>query len=140
MKSAISIRSGLIGRCLSAFVSIALLADAAVNLFFPEAISSEMVATGFALAQSFPLGMIMLACTVIYIIPSTSFWGAILVTGFLGGAICVHFRLGEWASPPQFVAIALGVATWAGLYLRDERVRSLFSGRDRASANSALAP
>lgn len=127
MENETSYRSVFVGRCLSAVVSLVLLADAAVNLLYPEAILAEMSATGFSLAQSFPLGVIMIACAVIYIIPATSFWGAILITGFLGGAICAHFRLGEWASPPIFVAIALGVATWAGLYLRDGRVRALFS-------------
>jgi hypothetical protein len=119
-------------------VSLVLLADAAINLLYPEAILAEMSATGFSLEQSSPLGMIMVTCTVIYIIPTTSFWGAIIITGFLGGAICAHFRLGEWASPPMIVAITLGVATWAGLYLRDGRVRSLFSGRDRTRANSLV--
>jgi len=45
--------------------------------------------------------------------------------GFLGGAICVHFRLGEAGSPPQLISLLLGILTWEGLYLRDERLRSL---------------
>jgi hypothetical protein len=51
--------------------------------------------------------------------------GAILVTGFLGGAICTHFRLGELASPPQLICILLGLMTWGGLYFRDSRIRAL---------------
>ena len=129
MNIVIQNRSVLIGHGLSAIVSLALLVDATVTLFYPETMRAEMDATGFSPALLLPLGIIMLACTVLYTIPSTAFWGAVLTTGFLGGAICVHFRLGELGSPPQLVALVLGIATWAGLYLRDERVRSLFSGR-----------
>ena len=66
-----------------------------------------------------------LTCTILYAIPRTAMLGAILLTGFLGGAICTHFRLGEIGSPPQLICLALGILVWAGLYLRDTRVRDL---------------
>jgi hypothetical protein len=66
-----------------------------------------------------------LACTIIYVIPRTAVLGAILLTGYLGGATATHVRLGE----PFFVPIVLGVLVWGGLYLRDDRVRSLVPWR-----------
>ena len=56
---------------------------------------------------------------------ATATLGAILITGFFGGAICTHFRLGEIGSPPQLICLALGVITWVGLYLRNPTVRKL---------------
>jgi hypothetical protein len=114
-----------IGRIFSAIVVVALLADAAVDLFSPGMILAEMEATGFPAALAPALGLIILICAVLYAIPRTAVLGAILTTGFLGGAICTHFRLGEMGTPPQIICLVLGILTWAGLYLRDPRVRSL---------------
>jgi hypothetical protein len=117
------------GRALSALVVLALLADAAVTLLAPGTMRVEMEATGFSPSLSPALGIIMLVCAVAYVIPRTAVIGAILVTGFLGGAICTHFRLGELGSPPQLICLLLGAMTWGGLYLRDARLRALLSGR-----------
>ena len=113
------------GRVLSELVVLALLADAAVNLFAPAMLKAEMDATGFSASSAPALGIIMLACAVLYGIPRTAMLGAILITGFLGGAICTHFRLGEIGSPPQIICLVLGIMTWAGLYLRNPSVRKL---------------
>ncbi len=121
-------RSMLVGRALSALVSLALLADATVILVYPELMQVEMDAIGFPAALSVRLGLIILVCASLYTIPRTALWGAVLTTGFLGGAICMHFRVGEFGSPPQLVALALGIAAWAGLYLTDDRVKSLLGG------------
>jgi UPF0716 family protein affecting phage T7 exclusion len=114
-----------VGRIFSAVVVVALLADAGVQFFAPGSMRAEMEATGFQPGQTTGLGLIMLVCAIVYAIPGTSMLGAILVTGFLGGAICTHYRLGEFGTPPQLICLLLGVLAWAGLYLRDERVRSL---------------
>jgi hypothetical protein len=106
-------------------VVLALLTDAAVNLLTPETIAGEVIATGFKISQTPALGTIVLFCALLYAIPRTAVLGAILVTGFLGGAICTHFRLGEVFSPPQIVGLVLGALTWAGIYLRDARLRAL---------------
>ncbi|WP_204312001.1 DoxX family protein, partial [Escherichia coli] len=71
------------------------------------------------------LGTIMLICAVLYALPQTATLGAIVVTGFLGGAICTHVRLGEFGSPPQVICLLLGLMAWGGLYLRDTRIRAL---------------
>jgi hypothetical protein len=65
------------------------------------------------------------ACAILYAIPATAVLGAILVTGFLGGAICAHVRIGELGSPPEIIALLLGAMTWGGLYARDPRFRAI---------------
>ena len=121
-----SFRGGMaLGWVLSAIVILALAADAAVDLFAPSLVSGQMEETGFSTGLATPVGMIILVCVVLYAIPRTAVLGAVLTTGFLGGAICAHFRLGEIGSPPQLISLLLGVMTWGGLYLRDERVRRL---------------
>jgi hypothetical protein len=113
------------GRILSALVVLAMLADAAVNLFAPGMLKAEMDATGFSPSLAPALGIIMLVSGVLYALPRTATLGAILITGFLGGAICTHFRLGEIGSPPQIICLVLGIMTWGGLYLRNPTVRKL---------------
>jgi len=76
---------------------------------------------GWPIALAVPLGILELAITVIYLIPRTSVIGAILVTGYLGGAVATHLRINEaW-----IIQFLLGVMVWGGLYLRDPRIREL---------------
>jgi DoxX-like family len=113
------------GRIMSAFVVIALAADGTIQLFAPAHIASAMHETGFAMGLTRVVGPIVLACAILYAIPATAVLGAILVTGFLGGAICAHVRIGELGSPPEIVSLLLGAMAWGGLYARDPRVRAL---------------
>src|ERR1700735_346143 len=110
---------------MTACVVIALAADGTVQLFAPAQIASMLQETGFAMDLTRIGGPIILACAVLYAIPSTAVLGAILVTGFLGGAICAHVRIGELGSPPELISLALGAMTWGGLYLRDPRIRDI---------------
>jgi hypothetical protein len=113
------------GRIVSAVVVIALAADGAIQLFAPARIAGLLQETGFAIELTHVVGPIILACAILYAIPATAVLGAILVTGFLGGAICAHVRIGELGSPPEFVCLLLGALTWGGLYARDPRIRAL---------------
>jgi hypothetical protein len=113
------------GRLMSAFVVVALATDGAIQLFAPAQIASMLQETGFAMEATRVVGPIILACAILYAIPATAVLGAILVTGFLGGAICAHVRIGELGSPPELISLLLGAMTWGGLYLRDPRIRSL---------------
>ncbi|AMX93838.1 DoxX family protein [Mesorhizobium sp. M7A.F.Ca.CA.001.09.2.1] len=113
------------GRIMSAFVVIALTADGTVQLFAPAQIASMLQETGFAMDLTRVVGPIILACAILYAIPVTAVLGAILVTGFLGGAICAHLRIGELGSPPEIISLFLGAMTWGGLYLRDPRIRAI---------------
>ena len=113
------------GRIMSAAVVVALAADGAIQLFAPAQIASMLQETGFAMDLTRVVGPIILACAILYAIPATAVLGAILVTGFLGGAICAHVRIGELGSPPQIISVALGAMTWGGLYARDPRIRAI---------------
>jgi hypothetical protein len=112
-------------RIMSAFVVVALLADGAIQLFAPAQIASMLRETGFAMDLTRVVGPIILACAILYAIPATAVLGAILVTGFLGGAICAHVRIGELGSPPEIVSLLLGAMTWGGLYARDPHIRAI---------------
>jgi hypothetical protein len=113
------------GRITSALVVTVLVADGAVQLFAPTQIASTLQETGFATELTHVIGPIALVCAVLYAIPATAVLGAILVTGFLGGAICAHIRIGELGSPPEIISLLLGAMTWAGLYARDPRIRAV---------------
>lgn len=113
------------GRIMSAFVVVALATDGAIQFFVPAQIASMLQETGFAMDLTRVVGPIILVCALLYAIPATAILGAILVTGFLGGAICAHVRIGELGSPPELISLLLGALTWGGLYLRDPRVRAL---------------
>ncbi len=113
------------GRVMSGLVVAALAADGAIQLFAPAQIASMLRETGFATDMTRVVGPIILACAILYAIPATAVLGAILVTGFLGGAICAHVRIGELGSPPELISLLLGALTWGGLYARDPRIRAL---------------
>jgi hypothetical protein len=126
VSEAITLHRGLwAGRIVSATVVVALVADGTIQLFVPAQIASMLRETGFATDLTRVVGPIILACAILYAIPATAVLGAILVTGFLGGAICAHVRIGELGSPPEIISLALGAMTWGGLYARDARIRAL---------------
>ena len=118
-------RSLWAGRIMSAIDVLALAADGAIQLFAPAQIASMLHETGFAMDLTRVVGPTLLACAVLYAVPTTAVLGAILVTGFLGGAICAHVRIGELGSPPEIISLFLGAMTWGGLYLRDSRIRAI---------------
>ena len=72
-----------------------------------------------------PLAVLEIGCVIVYLIPPTAVLGAILLTGFLGGAICTHLRVGD----PFFVQIVVGIVVWLGIYLREERLWPLIPVR-----------
>lgn len=113
------------GRIMSVAVVVALVADGAIQLVAPAQLASTLQETGFAIGLTRVVGPIILACAILYAIPATAVLGAILVTGFLGGAICAHVRIGELGSPPELISLLLGALTWGGLYARNPRIRAL---------------
>ena len=110
---------------MSAVVVTALAADGTIQLFAPTQIAGMLQETGFAMDMTHIVGPIILACAILYALPATAALGAIMLTGFLGGAICAHVRIGELGSPPELISLLLGALTWGGLYARDARVRAL---------------
>ena len=105
-----------------------LLLDGVAKLFKPPMVVEATVKLGYSESTIVPIGIVLLICTVLYLLPLTSVLGAILLTGYLGGAVATHVRAGEGAFPITF-PIIFGVLLWGGLYLRDWRVRSLIPFR-----------
>lgn len=101
------------------FSTVAILGtDAAVIGFRSKMLAQEFASTGFTEAQAPAIATILTIAVVLYAIPGTALIGAILVTGFLGGAICAHFRIGELGSPPQIICLLLGAIAWGGIVAR----------------------
>lgn len=82
---------------------------------------------GFPANSLVPLGIVEAACAIVYLIPQTAVLGAVLLTGYLGGATCVHVNHADWAHVP--IPVGLGVLAWLGLVLRDPRLRSVLPYR-----------
>lgn len=112
------------GRIISALPVLFLLMDGVMKLFKPRVVVDATVQLGYPESVILGLGIVLITCTVLYIIPPTSGLGAILLTGYLGGAVATHVRVGEGLFPVLFPVI-VGLLIWGGLYLRDERVRAL---------------
>jgi hypothetical protein len=111
------------GRVLTGLPALAMLASSLGKLSHAPAVMEGFTGKfGYSAGAVTGIGVLELACAIIYVVPRTAVLGAILVTGYLGGAVATHVRIGD----PSFVMPALlGVFAWAGLYLRDPRVRAL---------------
>jgi hypothetical protein len=109
------------GRILSALPVLMLLFSGVLKLIKPAAVVEEFARLGYPESLVLGIGLLELACTVVYVIPRTSILGAILLTAYLGGATVTHVRIGD----PFFGPIVVGVLVWGGLFLRDNRLRVL---------------
>jgi hypothetical protein len=112
------------GRVLSGLPSLFLLVDGVMKLVKPAIVVDTTTQLGYPERVILPLGVALLGCTIIYLIPRTAVLGVILLTGYLGGAVATHVRAGDGWFPIVFPVI-FGVMIWGGLYLRDERLRAL---------------
>jgi hypothetical protein len=113
------------GRVISALPVPMLLMSAGFKFMKSKDVVEGFVHLGWPERYAVGLGIVELVCTVLYVIPQTAVLGAVLLTGYLGGAIATHVRIGE-----EFVMPAvLGVVVWLGLYLRDPRLRTLLPWR-----------
>ena len=117
----------LAGRILSGLVATALLADAAAKLFVPETMIAHSPPLGLPADPTTyrVLGLILATGTVLYIWPRTALLGAVLLTGYLGGAVASHLRVGSPLLGSTLFGVYIGVAAWAALWLRDTRLRAL---------------
>jgi len=109
------------GRVISALPVLMLLFSGVMKLVKPALLVQEFVRLGYPESLALGIGILELSCTVVYVIPRTSIFGAILLTAYLGGATATHVRIGD----PFFGPVVLGVLVWVGLYLRDGRLRAL---------------
>jgi hypothetical protein len=112
------------GYLMSILPALFLLLDGVMKLVKPEPVVEATVKLGYPESVIFGLGIVLLACTVAYLIPRTSVLGAILLTGYLGGAVASHLRAGDGPFPVLF-PVVFGALLWGGLVLRDARLRAL---------------
>jgi hypothetical protein len=120
-------RGVIAGRLLSGIVVLALAADATGKLIAPAAMIANSPPLGLPANPGFYrlLGAILAACTALYAWPRTAILGAILVTGYLGGAVATHLRVGSPLLGYTLFGAYVGIAAWTGLWLRDPRLRRL---------------
>src|SRR3989442_16029354 len=104
------------GRILSALPALMLIFSASMKFVMPPGATKGFADLGWPEHYASRLGIVELTCAIVYLIPQTSVLGAILVTGYLGGAIATHARLGD---PAFFAPLILGVVAWLGLFLRE---------------------
>ena len=109
------------GRILSALPALFLLIDGIMKLVKPAIVVETTVKLGYPESVISGIGIVLLACTILYLIPRTAVLGAILLTGYLGGAVATHVRVGEEVFPVIFPVI-LGALLWGGLYLRNDGI------------------
>jgi uncharacterized protein YndB with AHSA1/START domain len=119
------------GRIVSALPVLMLLFSGVMKLVKPAPVMEGFAHLGYPESLALGLGILELACTVVYLLPRTSVLGAVLLTGYLGGATATHVRIGE----PTFAPVLLGVLVWGGLYLRDGRLRALLPWRRDPSSD-----
>ena len=110
-----------VGRVVSVIVALPFAMSAGMKLMRHPEVIKGMSHLGLPESLITPLGVIELLCVVVYLVPKTSILGAILLTGYVGGTIITHLRIGE----PVYMQIALGILTWVGLYLRRPRLREV---------------
>lgn len=110
------------GRVMSALPVLLILFGSIVKLMKTPQVLEGFARAGIPLQLVVPVGLIELICVVIYVIPSTSVLGAILMTGLLGGATLANLRVGE---PTYPLPVLVGMLAWGGLFLRDVRLRAL---------------
>lgn len=129
--AAVSPPMRLLGRVLSGLVIVFMLFDGAVKLVPWPVVMQTMDRMGYGSSESFArtLGVIAIACTVLYSIPPTSIVGAILLTGYLGGAMASHVRIGSPLFTHILFGLYLGLMLWGGLWLRHRSLRDLMPWR-----------
>ena len=113
------------GHILNGLIVTFLLMDGVMKLMKSRVAVEGTIQLGYPESVVVWLGIVLLACTLFYAIPRTSILGAILLTGYLGGAVATHVRVGNPLFSHAFFPVYLGVLLWGGLLLRDNRLRSL---------------
>lgn len=112
------------GRIISGVMALFLLVDGVAKLFKPGPVIEGTIKLGYSESLIVPIGIVLIACTILYLIPRTAVLGAILLTGYLGGAVATHVRAEDGAFGIVFATV-FGVLIWLGLYLSDDRLRAL---------------
>ncbi len=113
------------GRIISALVVLFMLFDSAIKIMKLAPAVEGTARIGYPVSLVLPIGIVLFVCTVLYAIPRTSILGAILLTGYLGGAVASNVRMGNPLFGYVLFPVYVGVLLWVGLFLRDARLRAL---------------
>ncbi|MGB7258884.1 MAG: DoxX family protein [Pseudolabrys sp.] len=113
------------GRIISGIVIAFMIFDGGILAMALDFVTKGMAEFGIPADFARPLGIVALVCTALYAVPSTSVFGAILLTGFLGGAIATHLHGADPLMPHVLMALVIGLFVWGGLWLRNPRLRAL---------------
>jgi hypothetical protein len=135
----VSKKSLLAGRIMSGLVILFFAFDAVFKFVkpAPPPVVETMAHLGWSLSLAPVLGIILLVATALYVIPNTSALGAILLTGYLGGAVATHLRVGDPLFSHILFPTYLGLLLWGGLYLREPRLRALLPLRSPNAPSQA---
>ena len=123
------------GRIMSGLPALFLLVDGVGKLVKPAPVVEGTVQLGYPESVLLGLGIVLLTCTVLYMIPRMAILGAILLTGYLGGAIATHVRVGSPLFSHTLFPVYIAVLIWGGLYVRDDRLRALIPLRSGFKGN-----
>jgi hypothetical protein len=123
-----------IGAAMSILASLVFVMSAVMKLIGGPEVAKGMDHLQLAHTMLTPLGVLELSCVAVYLVPHTAVLGAILMTGYVGGAILTHWRVGD----PFLTHIVLGAFIWVGIYLREPRLKQLIPVR-RGDAGAAAA-
>ena len=122
-------RAVIAGRLITGIIASLLALDAGFKLVAARSAAAASAQLGFTTEQVFVIGIIGAVCLVLYLIPRVAPLGAVLWTGYLGGAIVTHFRVGNPLLTHTLFPIFVAALIWGGLYLRDPRVRAVLGKR-----------
>lgn len=127
----VSRRTLWVARIIGGLATLFILMDGVMKLLNPPPVTEATVALGWPAHLILWLGILEVVCIVLYLLPQTSILGAILMTGYLSGAVATHVRIGSPLFSVVF-PILLGLMLWAALYISDARVRALIPLREPA--------
>jgi hypothetical protein len=117
------------GRILSGLAVLFLLFDSVIKLMKIAAVTESFARLGYPDSLALAIGLLELVCIALYVFPRTSVLGAILLTGFLGGAVATHVRVGDPLFSHVLFPTYVGALIWGGLFLREDRLRALIPTR-----------
>ena len=118
------------GRVLGGLAAAFLVFDSIGKLLRVQPVIDGTVSLGYPVGVIIPLGVTLLTCVLVYLVPRTAVLGALLLTGYLGGAVATHVRIGNPLFSHVLFPVYIAALLWAGLYLRDARVRALLRSTD----------
>ncbi|MGH7564326.1 MAG: DoxX family protein [Gemmatimonadota bacterium] len=128
------------GRIISALAVLFLLWDSVMKLMQPAVVLESMTRLGYPEGLAVGIGVLQLVCLAVYVFPRTSVLGAILLTGYLGGAVATHVRVGDPLFSHVLFPSYIGLLLWGGLFLRENRLRALIPLRSQGGSVDSAEP